>query len=91
MAEQQETQADSTTAKPFPAWRLAALVLGPCLALGPLVIEAPADLSPSAWRLCGLATWMVVWWLSVVLGLVAAALHFPIDERPIPRPGRAAS
>jgi MFS family permease len=35
-------------------------------------------------------SYMVVWWLSVALGLVAAALHFPIDERPIPRPGQTA-
>jgi predicted MFS family arabinose efflux permease len=26
-----------------------------------------------------------VWWLSVALGLMAAALHMPIDERPVPR------
>lgn len=28
----------------------------------------------------------VVWWLGVALGLVSAALHFPIDERPVVRP-----
>ena len=27
----------------------------------------------------------VVWWLGVVLGLAAAALHLPIDERPLAR------
>jgi hypothetical protein len=25
------------------------------------------------------------WWLSVALGLVAALLHWPIDERAVPR------
>ena len=29
----------------------------------------------------------VTWWIAVALGLVAAALHYPIDERPL---GRAA-
>jgi predicted MFS family arabinose efflux permease len=27
----------------------------------------------------------VVWWISIVLGLVAAALHWPINERPLVR------
>ena len=26
-----------------------------------------------------------VWWLAVILGLVAAALHWPIREAPVPR------
>lgn len=30
-------------------------------------------------------SYMVVWWLAVVLGVVSAALHFPIDERAVPR------
>lgn len=28
-------------------------------------------------------TYDLVWWISVALGLVAAALHWPIDERPV--------
>jgi predicted MFS family arabinose efflux permease len=28
-------------------------------------------------------TYDLVWWIAVVLGLVAAALHWPIDERPV--------
>ncbi len=31
----------------------------------------------------------VVWWLSVALGLMSAAFHLPIDERPVVRPARA--
>ena len=27
----------------------------------------------------------VVWWLSIALGLASAALHYPIDERPVAR------
>ncbi|MEM9104529.1 MAG: MFS transporter, partial [Pseudomonadota bacterium] len=30
-------------------------------------------------------TYNPVWWLSVVLGLIAAALHWPIREAPVPR------
>jgi predicted MFS family arabinose efflux permease len=33
----------------------------------------------------------VVWWLSVVLGLISAAFHLPIDERPVTRPALARS
>jgi len=31
----------------------------------------------------------MVWWISVGLGVAAAALHWPIDERPIERPAPA--
>lgn len=31
----------------------------------------------------------LVWWISVGLGIAAAALHWPIDERPIERPATA--
>jgi predicted MFS family arabinose efflux permease len=27
----------------------------------------------------------VVWWISVALGVVAALLHWPIEERPVAR------
>lgn len=32
----------------------------------------------------------IVWWASVGLGIASAALHWPIDERPIHRPAAAA-
>jgi MFS family permease len=32
-----------------------------------------------------------VWWLGVVLGLFAAAVHWPIQERPVARPGFASA
>ena len=31
----------------------------------------------------------LVWWLSVALGVLAALLHWPIDERPVSRPAEA--
>jgi hypothetical protein len=27
----------------------------------------------------------VIWWAGVALGLAAALIHLPIDERPLPR------
>lgn len=30
-------------------------------------------------------TYDTVWWAGVVLGLLAAAIHLPIDERPLAR------
>jgi hypothetical protein len=27
----------------------------------------------------------VIWWLSIVLGLIAALLHWPVDGRAVPR------
>ncbi len=32
-----------------------------------------------------LGSYTIMWWLSVALGLVSAALHWPISERPVPR------
>lgn len=32
-----------------------------------------------------------IWWLSVVLGIYAAIVHWPIDERPVARPAPARS
>ena len=47
--------------------------------------------SPSTWqggRLFDVTgSYDITWWIAVALGLVAAALHYPIDERPL---GRAA-
>jgi MFS family permease len=36
-----------------------------------------------------LGSYNIVWWLGVVLGLVAAAVHWPIKERAVPRPAQA--
>jgi MFS family permease len=38
-----------------------------------------------------LGSYDVMWWASVALGLLSAALHWPIDERPLARPAVAAS
>ena len=62
--------------------RLFALVLGPVLALAILVIPAPEAFKPEAWRLVGLAGWMVVWWLGEAVPLPATAL-LPIPMMPL--------
>lgn len=57
-----------------PLWRRGALVLGPALAALLWLAPSPAELSEPAWRLVGLAAWMVVWWLSEAAPLPATAL-----------------
>jgi len=54
--------------------RLPILLLGPALALLPVLIEPPAGLSAAAWRLVGLTLWMALWWFTEVVPLPATAL-----------------
>jgi hypothetical protein len=46
--------------KPLSTKRLAALAGGPALALLVILLPAPSTMQPEAWRLVGLALWMVV-------------------------------
>ncbi len=39
----------------------------------------------AGWVYDRLGSYDVMWWLSVALGVISAALHWPIDERPLPR------
>lgn len=51
------------------------LLLGPICFLLTLLLEPPsAELSKNAWLICGLATWMAVWWISEVVPIPATAL-----------------
>lgn len=68
--------------RPLPAWRLIALVAGPVACLLPLLIEPPGGLAPEAWRLCGVAAWMVIWWLTEAVPVPATAL-LPIVVMPL--------
>jgi MFS family permease len=38
------------------------------------------------WMFDRLGSYDAMWWISVALGLIAAALHYPIPDRPIQRP-----
>ena len=44
----------------------------------------------AGWVFDALGSYDVMWWLSVALGLISAALHWPIVERPVPRLAQAA-
>ena len=68
--------------KSLSAWRLVALVLGPALGAATWLAAPPAGLSEPAWRVAGLAAWMVVWWLSEAVPIPATAL-LPIAVAPL--------
>ena len=62
--------------------RLAALIAGPSLAVLLLLLPAPGEMNPEAWRLVALAVWMVVWWLGEAVPIPATAL-LPIPVMPL--------
>nr|WP_245749884.1 DASS family sodium-coupled anion symporter [Marinobacter zhejiangensis] len=59
-----------------------AIVLGPVLMLVLLAIPGPQALSPEAWRLVALASWMVVWWMTEAVPVPVTAL-LPITLMPM--------
>lgn len=68
--------------QPLPPRRLIALIAGPVLAVTLLLLPAPAEMAPEAWRLVALAVWMVVWWLGEAVPIPATAL-LPIPMMPL--------
>jgi sodium-dependent dicarboxylate transporter 2/3/5 len=60
--------------RPYPWWRLAALAAGPALAAAVFLAPPPAGLAEPAWRLVGVAGWMVIWWLTAAVPIPATAL-----------------
>ncbi len=68
--------------EPVSRKRLIALILGPLLALVILLLPVPEGLKPEAWRLVGLAAWMVIWWLGEAVPIPATAL-LPIPFMPL--------
>ena len=68
--------------RPLPPRRQIALIAGPALALLLLMLPAPAEMAPEAWRLVALAAWMVVWWLGEAVPIPATAL-LPIPMMPL--------
>lgn len=57
-----------------PRARLLTLLLGPALALVPMLVAPPAGLSEGAWRLVGLTAWMALWWFTEAIPIPATAL-----------------
>jgi sodium-dependent dicarboxylate transporter 2/3/5 len=62
--------------------RRLALPVGPLLLAATLLLPAPAELAPPAWRVAGLAAWMALWWLTACVPLEATAL-LPIGVLPL--------
>ncbi|MCP1726550.1 sodium-dependent dicarboxylate transporter 2/3/5 [Natronospira proteinivora] len=50
------------------------LALGPAAFLITLLTPAPLGLDTAAWLVCGLAAWMMIWWIGEVLPLAVTAL-----------------
>lgn len=67
---------------PIPSKSLIALILGPIAAIVLLFSTAPEGMTPEAWRLVALATWMVIWWLGEAVPIPATAL-LPIPMMPL--------
>jgi len=58
------------------------LWLGPALALGVLVLPAPADLPPAAQRLAAVTLWMACWWIGEAIPIAATSL-LPLAAFPL--------
>jgi sodium-dependent dicarboxylate transporter 2/3/5 len=71
-----------TPMQPLSQKRFLALLAGPALAIVFLLLPAPDDMKPEAWRLVALAVWMVVWWLGEAVPIPATAL-LPIPMMPL--------
>ena len=68
--------------KPLSTKRLIALAAGPLLALLVILLPGPSTMQPEAWRLVGLALWMVTWWLGEAVPIPVTAL-LPIPMMPL--------
>lgn len=62
--------------------RIAALLAGPLVAIAMLLLPAPAEMAPEAWRMAAIAVWMVIWWLGEALPIPATAL-LPLPLMPL--------
>jgi sodium-dependent dicarboxylate transporter 2/3/5 len=55
---------------------------GPLLFAVALVVPAPVEMSPSAWRLVATTLWMGIWWLSEAVPIAATSL-IPLAAYPL--------
>ncbi len=76
------SDATSEAARPVSRLRLAALVAGPLASFLLLLLPAPEGMTPEAWRLVAMTTWMVIWWLCEAVPMGATAL-LPIILMPL--------
>lgn len=65
-----------------PIVRHIGLALGVGLFLLTFVVAPPEGMSAAAWRVCGLALWMAVWWISEATPLAVTAL-LPLAVLPL--------
>lgn len=54
--------------------RYIALIAGPLLAFAVWSCDPPAGLSPQAWKVVGLAAWMIAWWITEAMPLPVTSL-----------------
>lgn len=59
---------------PEPTRRLLALLAGPVVAAGVLLLPAPAALPPEGWRTAAVALWMAIWWMTEAVPIPVTAL-----------------
>ncbi|GAB2190779.1 DASS family sodium-coupled anion symporter [Sessilibacter sp. MAH1] len=72
----------TTPTTPMSKLRLFSIVAGPLVCLILTFIPAPEGLSPGAWKLVALTTWMVIWWMTEAAPVPVTAL-LPIVFMPI--------
>lgn len=72
----------SAPGEPLSTRQLIVLVAGPLLTAVLLTLPAPEGMTPAAWRLVALASWMVVWWIGEAVPIPATAL-LPIPLMPL--------
>lgn len=57
-----------------PVMKYTGMILGPLLAAIMLIIQPPVGLSPEGWKVCALAVWMALWWISEAMPLPVTSL-----------------
>lgn len=62
--------------------RMSFILAGPVIAIFLGLLDAPFGLSPQAWALVGLASWMILWWMTEATPVAITAL-LPIAMMPM--------
>lgn len=58
----------------LPLMRYIWIILGPLLALVMLLSPVPQGLTPEAWKVCIVAIWMAIWWITEAMPLPVTSL-----------------